>query len=362
MDRSRESSPVSTFYYRNERRIITAWMVLLTLGLLVLAVPPLRDRVFWRVESLLRTREATWVRDVDRGEQLLAEGRLDEAEAFLLDLDRRFPARTSRGRRDTDRERLLLTLARTYEAQGRPNRALLAYQALQAYDPRNYRNSHALGAAWERLEGTWTIPVEARDAFAQVLAIHPTHLPSLRGALRYDFDRGAFAEVIARWESFLAAQQYLPIPVRVGGAETWRVVPVDGAWHEVALTGHLPDSSSFRLATAGFPLEVREVRVDLPLRAGLPGPATTHASSAAPAVAPPGVPGTELEVALPAGASEGGRLRFQVRVRRPVDQETWTMVETSYRNRLDPEGARRAAARVVVVPDQAAADRIKVPS
>lgn len=362
MNQPGESSPVRMFYYRHERRFLTAWVALLALGFALLVLPPLRDRVFWRVERLLRDREAAWVHAVDTGERLLAEGRLDEAEAFLLDLDRRFPARTARGRRDTDRERLLHALARTYEAQGRPNRALLAYQALQAYDPRNYRNSHALGAAWERLEGTWTIPVEARDAFVQVLEIHPTHLPSLRGALRYDFDRGAFAEVITRWESSLDAQQYLPIPVRVGGTETWRVVPVDGAWHEVGLTGRLPDSTSFRLATAGFPLEVREVRVDLPLRAGVPGSVTTRASTAAPAVAEPGVPGTELEVALPAGASEGVRLRFQVRVRRPVDQETWTMVETSYRNRLDPEGVRRAADRVVVVPDQTVADRIEVPS
>ncbi len=361
MNHPGESSPVRTFYYRHERRFLTAWVALLALGLALLVLPPLRDRVFWRVERLLRDRETGWVRAVDRGELLLAEGRLDEAEAHLLDLDRRFPARTARGRRDTERERLLHTLARTYEAQGRPNRALLAYQAAQAYDPRNYRNSYELGAAWERLEGTWTIPVEARDAFARVLEIHPTHLPSLRGVLRYDFDRGAFAEVITRWESFLEAQQYLALAVHVGTSTTWSVVPVDGVWHEVTLTGSFPDSSSVRLGTAGFPLDIRNVRVDLPLRAGVPGPVTTRGSTGDPVVAGPGSPGTEVVVPVPAGTSDGVRLRFQVRIRRPVDEETWTMVETSYRNRLDPDGPRRSAARVVVVPDQTVADRIEVP-
>lgn len=361
MDRAREPSPVREFYYRHERRLLVAWVLLLALGLVLLAVPPLRDRVFWRGERLLRGREAAWVRAVDQGERLLAEGRLDEAEAHLLDVDRRFPARTARGRRDTERERLLHTLARTYEAQGRSNRALLAWQAAQAYDPRNYRNSYELGAAWERLESTWTIPVEARDAFARVLEIHPTHLPSLRGVLRYDFDRGAFAEVIARWESFLEAQQYLALALRVGTSASWTVIPVDGAWHDVALTGRFPDSSSLRLGTAGFPLEVREVRLDLPLRAGVVGPVSTRSSPAGPLVAEPGDPGSELDVALPPGVREGVRLRFQVRVRRPVDAETWGMVETSYRNRLDPEGVPRAAARVVVVPDQSVADRIEVP-
>ncbi len=361
MNRAPESSPVWTLYYRNERRIIAAWVAVLALGLITLVFPPVRDRVFWRVERLLRDREVTWVGDVDRGERLLADGRIEEAEAYLLDLDRRFPARTARGRRDQERERLLRALARTYEAQGRSNRALLTYQALQAYDPRNYRNSYDLGAAWERLEGTWTIPVEARDAFAQVLVIHPTHLPSLRGVLRYDFDRGAFDDVITRWESFLAAQQYLSVPVRVDSLQTVTVVPVDGAWHDVALTGRFLDSSSVHLGTAGFPLEVREVRIDRPLRAGVVGPAATR-MAAAPVGAEPGPHGTELEVALPAGASEAVRLRFQVKVRRPVDQETWTMVETSYRNRLDPDGVRRAASRVVVVPDQAVADRIEVPA
>lgn len=361
MNRVREPSPVREFYYRYERRFLVAWVLLLSLGLVLLAVPPLRDRVFWRVEALLRGREAAWARAVDQGEHLLEEGRLDEAEAHLVGLDRRFPARTARGRRDTDRERLLRTLALTYEAQGRSNRALLAWQAAEAYDPRNYRNSYELGAAWERLEGTWTIPVEARDAFARVLEIHPTHLPSLRGVLRYDFDRGAFAEVIVRWESFLGAHQYLSLPLSLGGTTSATVVPVDGDWHDVALTGHFSDSLSLRLGTAGFPLEVRDVRLDLPLRAGAPGPVMTRGSSADPVIADPGDPGTEVTVLLPPGAPAGVRLRFQVRIRRPVDAETWRMVETSYRNRLDPGGSLRAAARVVVVPDQTVADRIEVP-
>ncbi len=361
----RHSSPtrsLAKWFYRSERRLILAWVLFLIVGVVAIAFPPIRDRIFWRIEGLVESREKSWIAAVDEGERLVTEGRLEEAEHFLLNLDRRFPARTVRGALDRDRERLLRTLGRVYEGQGRSGRALVAYRALEAFDPRNYRNRWELAAALERLEGTWTFPIEARDAYSSVLQIYPTHLPSLRSVIRYDFDRGAFANAIVSWERSLRAQQYLPLILAVGSVEQIKVVVVDGAWHDIDAGMLRAEAEAFTLSTAGFPTDVRDVRIDRPLYAGTPGGRRTRRGADGLLSSGVGDSSSLLSIPLPEGVSELNRLRLQVRIRRPVDAETWSMVQTSYRNALNDQGLEWSKTRVVVVPDSAQADQVEVPA
>ena len=119
--------------------------------------------------------DGRWTLKVERGEELVAAGRWEEAIAYLQPLDRAFPARDVRHARDTERERILRALGRAYEDTGRKRLSLETYRRLVAFDTRNYRNHLALA----RTATLFDEPEEALLHYRHILEIHPSHLPSL---------------------------------------------------------------------------------------------------------------------------------------------------------------------------------------
>ncbi len=359
----------SAFLRRNERRLAATYAAGLGLVILVLALPPSRDAVLSRVEGVFSAQERRWIQRIERGEGLLAAGRLEEAIEHLTDLDRRFPARTSRHALDKGRERVLHALARSHEEAGNKRLALETYRRAVAFDPRNFWNHFTLARAALALDE----PDEARLHLGHVLDMHPSHLPSLRQLVALQYDDGDFEAVVASYERYLDGFQVQEIAFRAGESAETVPVRVDGRYREVRVAFAEPARGprSLELETGPVSADVGRVSLDPPLEAGrlgVPGAELRPPDEApwsvagtlpaelddrplqAPAVPPwaprvvllrPGeVPSPELLPTTPAPARLSVPLadppaaiaaaRIELRLRKPVDPLTWAMVETSY--------------------------------
>ncbi len=384
------------FIRRNERRLAAGYAAGLGLVLLVLALPPSRDAVLSRVEGVFSAQERRWIQRIERGEGLLAAGRLEEAIDYLTDLDRRFPARTSRHALDKGRERVLHALARSHEEAGNKRLALETYRRAVAFDPRNFWNHFTLARAALALEE----PDEARLHLEHVLDMHPSHLPSLRELVALLYDGGDFAAVVAAYERYLDGFQIQEVTVRAGESAETVPVRVDGRYREARFAFVEPARGprSLELETGAVSADLRRVRLDPALEAGrLAAPAVEAlppdgaAWSAAgrlppdlgerplqaPALPPwaprvvllrpgeapppellPELPApTRLSVPLPEAPATVAAARIEMRLRKPVDPGTWLMVETSYLRSLAFDALSDAQARSARLEPDGAAGR-----
>ncbi len=344
---------------RRERALALGWLAATFLGLAMLAAPPVRVPVLGVLQGIVDRWDARWSRRLAEGERLLAAGDTAGAVAWLERLDRVFPARTSRHARDMERERLLVALARAYEAAGRTRLTMETYQRLVAFDSLNYFNHYELARAAERLLSGWAVALEARDGFAAALRLFPSHLPSLRGYVDYYIDRGDFAPVAQAYRAYLDAALVEPIEVRLGSAAVAVRVMADGRPHHVVVPAPVPGArvDTAHLASA-FPLAVEHIEVVGAAQVGRPGP---RAGASARLDTEPVLPADDsarIAVRLPPLAGGLGELRLRVRVFKPVDAPLWTLVARSYRNLLDGAGLREAAARTAPLPTAVAADRL----
>ena len=183
--RRRRERPRCEFFQRHERSLAIGYIALVVLFLGAFTFFPVRSRILDGIQRGIHTWDNRWTRRLEVGEAMVRAGHYDEAVGYLEQLDREFPAKDVRHGRDKERERLLVALGRCYTELDRKSRAIETYQRLVRFDPRNYRNHYALGVAANKLLAGWAPAVEARDAFLQVLAINPNHLPSVRGAMAY---------------------------------------------------------------------------------------------------------------------------------------------------------------------------------
>lgn len=357
---------------RHERGFTLVYLALVAAFVGVLALPPLRQLAFRAVAKAVRGWDGRWTRRVELGEALVREGRYEEAVAYLVRLDRTFPARDVRHARDKERERILVALGRSYAELDRKQRAMETYQRLVAFDPRNYRNSYALALAANRLLAGWAPAPEARDAFLQVLAIHPSHLPSVRGAIAYYSARGEFAEVVRLLESYVDASIWQPVTVSLGeGVQETISLSVDGEWHEAELILARPAgwSGALRLEADGFPFTLERATLTAPARVGvmqlqrvldLPTatarpPAQTGMGGGSGQAAGPH---TVLALPLPPQPEGVSSVRLRLRFFKPIDATTWNMVAAAYRNRLDLAGLEAVRGRLLLLPSAAAADSV----
>lgn len=349
-------------FYRHERRIAVVYLAAVSGLLLVVAVAPLRERVLYRVQILIRARQDHWADRVSRAEELVGAARWSEAEAALTRLDESLPAPTSRAALDRERERVLRALGQVYEGQGRRGRAIEAYQRLVAFDPRNYENHMALADAHMRLDGSWTIPVEARDAYAEALALSPWHLPALRGVLKYDFDRGDFPAVTARWEESLRSLLVIPITVRLDDSVQRVEVRADAMARDVAIDMSAPAGWSGRIivGTRGWPGEWSRATVIAPLTAGTDG-SSPRVTVAGPGAIAGGDSASISEVTLTPPPGGVARLVLHLRFDRPVDPALWTMISKSYRNQLLYDRLTASSQVVALMTEATVADHIEVP-
>jgi len=341
---------------RHGRRLTWIYLGSLVLLLLVLAVPYLRHRVFWRVESALVAREAQWARRVATGEALLAAGRLEEAQAYLEQLDRRFPARDVRHALDKERERLLLALGRTYEALGRRNLALTTFTTLATFDPRNWKNHAALAAAHTRLDPNWSTPDEAGLALMEVLRINPNQLEAVTDLATFYFEKPDFPSLVATIDTYLQADLYLMSFPALDTARVEQVLDVDGQWHRVTL--RYPEAPAapgrFSLPTGGYSAEVRSVVLKPALHVGRPPadpivlwPQATWTgdslSSPRPGLFQSAGSATTIQVPLPPALPPIATVEVELRLFKPMRDDLWALARRAYRSTLRPQGLDSAA-------------------
>lgn len=369
MNHRREPSRLH-FFRRHEPVFALGYLAFVVLLLAAFTIPPVRGRVLGVMQSTVRSWDDRWTQRVELGEAMVRDGRYFEAAPYLEQVDREFPAKDVRHRRDKERERLLVALGRSYTELDRKTRAIETYQRLVAFDPRNWRNHYALGVAANKLLAGWAPAVEARDAFLQVLLIHPNHLPSVRGAMAYHAARGEFTMVTPLYEQYLEAYLLQSMSLSLGDTTVSFAVPVDGRDHDIEVMVSRPDgwSGDLVLRTAGFAVAIDSASVYEPARAGVPG-----GSSATPldlaAVTATGLTRVEggwradagdsrLSIPVPPQAGGISLVRLQLRAFKPLDPTTWTYASTAYRNRLDWAGLEAARTRSVPLSDIVTADSV----
>lgn len=358
-------------FRRHERAIAAAYLVGVAAFVGAFAFRPTRLPALGLIERAVRFWDDRWTRRLEAGQQLLASGPPQAAVDYLTRLDRAFPATDVRHARDQQRELLLRLLGQAEEAAGHRRRAMEAYQRLVAFDPNNYRNHFAYAQAAQRLLSGWAEAPEARDGFAAVLQILPSHLPSLRGYVDYYLDRGEFIPIVAAYRSYLDAHLVQRIELRVGDSVAVVPILVDGRLHDVDLPFAVPPGSGqvLELATAGFSVAVDRVELEAPARVGRVASISRVDLDRAPArltALEPAEHGafraTDSTAALgwplPSLPDGVARVRLRLALFKPVDRPLWNGIEKSYLNLLDRSGLDSAVVRTVVLPDPAAADRV----
>lgn len=299
-------------------------------------------------DRVLRGLEGRWEARLERGEALFAEGRFEQAAAWLEELDRDHPATFVKHHLDRQRERVLELLARSHAALDRKGRALEAARRAVAFDPRSWRN-HRLEAeiALQFADG------DAADAaLARVLSLYPSHLPSVTDRVRLAFEGGRHAEVTPLFEAYLDAWRPAAMTFEAGGRRARIELPVDGAPHtvEAVLDEAEGAAAGVVLDPAGYAVRVERVELVGSATVGRAGPPPVHEPAPPDEVfvPAPGVPsGGALELG-PAPPFAPARARLVLTAFKALPEELWSLVETSYENTLDSEGLAAARARAWV--------------
>jgi len=342
----------------HERAIALAYLAVLAVGVGIVLPTPLRGPALRAAERAVARYDRRWTDDLERGERLLAEGRFEEAAAFLQGLDARFPARDVKHARDDERKRVLRALAAAEDSLGHKRATLAALGRLVEFDPRDYASLLTFAEAARRLGEDDA----ALDAYGSVLAIHPIHLAALRHSLQYRVDAGDFGEVAATFDRFVESLVLSRVGVSIDSIEAPEYVPVDGRFRNVTFDLEAPEdwSGELRIETEGFGIEVASITVEPPLGVGVSGAAamTLAAPELGRAVdgmveARPGVfqattSTPALVITLPPEARRARRLVVRVRLLKLVDEDAWSLAETGYRNVLSFDRLAEVADRVLL--------------
>jgi tetratricopeptide (TPR) repeat protein len=335
------------------------------------ALPPTRSRILGSIQRGVQSWDDRWTRRLEMGEDLVRTGRYAEAATYLERLDQEFPAKDVRHRRDKERERLLVALGRSYTELDRKARAIAVYQRLVAFDPKNWRNHYALGVAANKLLAGWAPALEARDAFLQVLLIHPNHLPSVRGAMAYHAARGEFAQVTPLYQQYLDAYLLQQVTLTLGDTSIVVNLPVDGMAHDIEVPVGRGSgwSGDLVIASQGFSLALTDLKLVAPLKAGISGSASETQISLERIRGVQETPvgngiwradGGDSRLIIPiAPQPEGiGSLRLRMQLFKPLDPTTWNYAVTAFRNRLDAAGLALVQPRSVPMADMLTADSV----
>jgi hypothetical protein len=355
-------------FRRHERRLAALWLAFTLLLILAVAVKPVRMRVLARVQVGVDWWNRRWERQLAEGQKLVDTGRFATAEPFLVSLDASFPARHSRYGRDKEREVLLSLLARSYEALGHKTLAMKTWTRLAQFDSLNYRNHVAYAHAAERLLGGWAEAPEARDGYAHALRLLPSHLPSLRGYLKFYLDRGEYITVRDAFNAYLDAFLVERFTVTAGDTSVAVPLSVDGNAHVVEFA--LPRPAGWHgelvIASPSYPLAVDAASLVPALAVGATAPRSerpidlsamraSHMIQSGAGWVPTDSTGA-LHIPLQADAGGVARVRLTMRAFKLMDAKLWVTVQQSYRNLLDTEGLTKATTRTAVYANAAKAD------
>ncbi|MEO8620003.1 MAG: hypothetical protein ABI625_02985 [bacterium] len=365
------SGPMTTLrdaFRRHERRLAALWLAFTLLLILVVAVKPVRMRVLARVQVAVDWWDRRWERRLAEGQKLVDAGRFANAEPFLVSLDASFPAPHSRYGRDKEREVLLSLLARSYEALGHKTLAMKTWLKLTQFDSLNYRNHVAYAHAAERLRGGWAEAPEARDGYGHALRLLPSHLPSLRGYLKFYLDRGEFTTVRDAFNGYLDSFLVERFTVTAGDTSLTIPVSVDGSSHVVEFA--LPRPAGWRgelvISSPTYPLAIDSASLVPAVVVGAAVPRSARpidlAAVRASHMMQSGagwVPTDSMgALHLPVQADAGGvaRVRLSMRAFKLMDAKLWGSVQQSYKNLLDTQGLANATARTASYANAAKAD------
>ena len=311
-----------------------AYLGAVALACAVVVVPPLRVRVGDRAARLFDLRESLLLDRLAEADSLAGDGESDAALAILYDLDARFPARTNRHSLDREREHILHAIGAAELAAGRKGRGLAAYRAAVAFDPRNVTNHSALALAALSQDET----AEAQTQFLEAFRLFPSHAEAVRNLIALRSEDADYAGVVEIFETYVDATRVLPIALSDGDAVVGRRVPVDGRRHELRVPVSGLDRSVPLEIRAAYPtVELAAVRWEAAARAGIPG---RDAGDVRLDVGDP------MRVRLP---EEAIVAVLDVRTGVPIDADTWSLVETAYRNLLRSEDASAAAGRLTII-------------
>jgi tetratricopeptide (TPR) repeat protein len=360
------------WFRRYERILAFALLGAAAIAVLGFAARPVRVRALDMLQRGLDRWEGRWDERLRQGERLLAEGRTLEAVEYLEQLDRVFPATDVRHARDQQREWLLVLLARGYEALDRRTRTIETYQRLVLFDPRNYRNHFDLGRASERLLSGAFLAPEARDAYAAALAIHPVHLPSLRGYIDYYLDRSEFPPIVRAFETYQEATLVQQVEIRVGNQGVTVPVLVDGRFrdYDVALPAPIQGRAvTLTVATGGFSIALEQATLTPAIVAGAMGTSDPMALDVTrveprafdrvrPQVFRAADETSTLAVPIPDTSESLARVRLRLALFKPIDRALFAGIARSYRNLLNDRGLAEAEARTVLDDSPEAADRV----
>jgi tetratricopeptide (TPR) repeat protein len=347
--------PLLRWIARNERPAALIWLsgcaaVLFVLGAWGIAANG--------AEKAVEALDSSWVRELDGLAEDVRARRFEEALPRLEQLERDCPAVFVKHRYDKEREKLLGLLGKCYVELDRRRLARETLQRLVAFDPRNYQNHFQLAEA-ERAFGD---ELAAAAAYTQVLAIHPTHLPSVQAVIDASFDGREYASVVAAYERYLDAWLLGAVRVRVGDAAVELETQVDGRVRVLEAVFPLPApwSGALSIETGGYSARVESIEVIPPERIGRATPHqalilqpdtswTTDQGSSADSLAPGELAARTAEAKLfgPSLALEEGAARLRVRIAlfKALPPEMWSKVSASYRNELASDAFDRAAAR-----------------
>jgi tetratricopeptide (TPR) repeat protein len=360
MDRRPASRDFTRFVRVHERTLVAVSLLGLALlgGIVAIGVlvNGIREPALDRVERIINYWDDRWTRRLEYGERLVNAKEYSQAVEYLAALDRDFPARSVRHKRDMERERLLRALGRSYSELGKKRLALDAYRRLVEFDPRNFENRHLLAQACLRF-GELDLAIEH---IAGVLKIHPTHMPSVRALLKIHFDKGNFAAVVDGYETYLNAFLVQQAEATLGQSSAKLNVPVDGRFHDVEIRLNSPDTpGQLALAVGQLAIEIKRVALEAPLLVGKPGvpvaPLWPGANSwRVQEMAPIAVgsyralgPGAAMRLDVPPQPRGVAKLYLTLRLFKPFDPELWGMVQKSYERLLRYDELKAVRARSV---------------
>lgn len=339
----------------SERLWIRAW-----LGFCVLTCAVL----FWTIalgktDPLIRDLEDHWIDRLEVGEALLEDGQEERAATYLKALEKQFPAKFIRHKFHRSRERLYAALGSAQAQLGRKSDALDTFRELTEYDERNWCNWELLALAYHSF-GELELGLEA---FEQLLAIHPNHLPTVTRLILADAEAGRCEQAVERYEEYLDAFLLARLDLLGDEVEEVLLLPVDGRSHPNVVLLHLTETpSSLRLALNGWSAELSPLSFSGPLSVGSDAPrprlaltpswvgeAATEARSATwSAAGPEALLTADLDASAWTADSPATLLEFDLTLYKAVSAELWSQVETCYTTLGDAERLARARARTVV--------------
>lgn len=329
---------VRRWIQRHERALVASWLAgcaLLVGGLAVWGL------ALNGAERAVDRWNSAWLASVERAAEELESGEFERASARLEMVVRSNGVKSVKHRFDREHERALGLLAEAYVAQDRKGKALATLDQLVAFDARNFDN-HVRQASTLLHFGEDDL---ARDAFERVLAIHPTHWPSVEARIAMEYGAGAYGPIPGLYERYLDAWLLARLRLVAGERDLWIEVQANGLAQEAQAEFTLDGgwSGPLALETRGYSARVESLELLPPLRVG------EFARRASVVLAGGDVTASDTssrfefgEVAVPDGAQ---RVRLKLTLFKRVTPQTWAQVRKAYQNTLLHERLERATQR-----------------